>query len=331
MSLFKRKEAAIAFILVVLSVLLTIKSPVFLTAGNLLDILKSSAVLIILAYGMTLVIITGGIDVSVAAMTSASAVIVGSLMPYFGNGWYSLLLVFMIAILTGIVIGLFNGVLIAFADIPPIVVTLGTLSIIGGLTRYLTNGNYINSTYFPKSFMSFSDYKFAGISILTYMFILLGILTWYILKHTKIGRSVYALGGNPTSAIRAGIRITRVQLFVYGYMGFLAGFAAIALTAYNKAVDPNGMNGFELTVVAAVVLGGANILGGSGGVLGTVLGALLLGVMNNGLTLAHIDTYWQSIVIGIIIIIAVSYDALQRKRIEGRLAKIEVEGEAYGK
>jgi simple sugar transport system permease protein len=136
---------------------------------------------------------------------------------------------------------------------------------------------------------------------------------------------VFAIGGNPVSAVRAGINLERTQLFVYGYMGFLAGIAAIGQMAYTKAVDPNGMLGFELTVISAVVIGGANILGGNGSVWGTLLGVILLGVMQNGLILSHIDTYWQKVIVGLVILIAVSYDFLQRKRAESKLLKVEVE------
>ncbi|MCL6443497.1 MAG: ABC transporter permease [Alicyclobacillus sp.] len=325
--LLRSKEAPIASILVLLCMVLALRNPGFLSIGNILDILKGGAVLCILAFGMTLVIITGGIDVSVAAMTSASAVLVGTWMPLLGNGPAALAALFAVAALTGVVMGIVNGVLVAYVRIPPIVVTLGTLSVIGGLTRYLTNGNYINSTNFPVTFMHFADFKVAGVSILIYMFILLGIVTGYLLKYLRIGREIFAVGGNPVSSMRAGISVSRVQLFVYAYMGLLAGFAAMALTAYNKAVDPNGMSGFELTVIAAVVLGGANILGGSGSMVGTVLGALLLEVINNGLTLARIGTYWQQIVIGVIILASVSYDAIRRRQVERQLSRIEVDGE----
>ncbi|MDB4866726.1 MAG: Branched-chain amino acid transport system / permease component family protein, partial [Cohnella sp.] len=230
-----------------------------------------------------------------------------------------------VSILSGLIIGLINGLLIAKIKIPPIVATLGTMSIINGSILYLTNGVYMNTSNFPKAFVKFSDFKIAGISILIYLIVIVTLLTWYIMKYTMIGRAVFAIGGNPVSAVRAGINLERTQLFVYGYMGFLAGIAAIGQMAYTKAVDPNGMLGFELTVISAVVIGGANILGGNGSVWGTLLGVILLGVMQNGLILSHIDTYWQKVIVGLVILIAVSYDFLQRKRAESKLLKVEVE------
>jgi simple sugar transport system permease protein len=209
--------------------------------------------------------------------------------------------------------------------IPPIVATLGTMSIINGSILYFTNGVYMNSSNFPQVFIRFADYKIGGISILIYILILVTLFTWYVMKHMMIGRSVFAIGGNPVSAVRAGINLERTQLFVYGYMGFLAGIAAMVQMIYTKSVDPNGMLGFELTVISAVVIGGANILGGNGSVWGTLLGVSLLGVMQNGLILSHIDTYWQKVVVGLVILSAVSYDFLQRKRTESKLMKVEVE------
>jgi simple sugar transport system permease protein/ribose transport system permease protein len=298
---------------------------VFLTADNIQDIFKGNAILAILAMGMTLVIITGGIDVSVAAVTSAAVVITGNLMKVLPDSPLSVAAAFAVAVLSGLILGLINGTLIARTKIPPIVATLGMMSIVNGSILYLTNGVYLNSSNFPKAFIRFADLKIAGLSILIYLIVLVTLATWYIMRHTMIGRSVFAIGGNPVSAVRAGISLERTQLFVYGYMGFLAGIAAMAQLVYTKSVDPNGMLGFELTVISAVVIGGANILGGNGSVWGTLLGVILLGVVQNGLILSHIDTYWQKVIVGVVILTAVSYDFLQRKRAESKLLKVEIE------
>ncbi|MCG6794028.1 ABC transporter permease [Geobacillus thermoleovorans] len=324
-TVFKSKEMSIAVIVIMLSIVLSFISPVFLTFDNIVDIMKGNAVLGILAVGMTLVIITGGIDVSVAAVTSAVCVIIGRLLLLLPDSPISLLLLFVIAPLLGGVLGGINGFLVSKIQIPAIVVTLGTMSMINGLVLYITNGQYLNSTNFPKIFIDFANFQVFGVSILILIFLVVALLTWFILKYTVIGREILAVGGNKESAIRAGINFDKVQIFVFAYMGFLAGIAAIAQVAYTKAVDPNGLVGFELSVIAAVVLGGANIMGGRGTILGTFLGVLLLGIMQNGLILARIDTFWQKIVVGSIILIAVSYDHIQYKRTKDKLAKIEVE------
>jgi simple sugar transport system permease protein/ribose transport system permease protein len=199
------------------------------------------------------------------------------------------------------------------------------MSIINGLVLYITNGVYLNSSNFPQIFINFANIKIFGVSIIILIFAAVAFLTWYILKYTLIGREVLAIGGNKESAVRVGINFDKVQIFVFSYMGFLAGIAAIAQTAYTKSVDPNGMLGLELMVIAAVVLGGANIMGGRGTILGTVLGVLLLGIIQNGLILAQIDPFWQKVFTGIIILLAVSFDQLQYKRSQNKLAKIEVE------
>ncbi|MEM1505730.1 ABC transporter permease [Domibacillus sp. 8LH] len=324
-SILKSKEVSIAMIVILLSIILAFISPVFLTADNLLDVIKGNAVLGILAIGMTMVIITGGIDVSVAAVTSAVCVILGKIMIMMPDSPISILLLFLIGPLLGIILGAINGILVAKIQIPAIVVTLGMMSIINGLVLYITNGQYLNSSSFPSVFLKFSSFEVFGISIVILMFIAVALLTWYLLKYTLIGREVMAIGGNKDSAVRVGINFDKVQIFVFSYMGFLAGIAAIAQTAYTKAVDPNGMLGLELMVIAAVVLGGANIMGGRGTVMGTILGVLLLGIVQNGLILARIDTFWQKVFTGIIILLAVSYDHIQYKRSQEKLSKIEVE------
>ncbi|MCM3588793.1 ABC transporter permease [Mesobacillus maritimus] len=324
-SIIKQKEFSIFMIVVLLCVVLSFVSPVFLTFENFLDIIEGNVVMAILAVGMTLVIITGDIDVSVAAATTAVAVIIGNLFSFLPDSWISILILFLIAPVIGIIIGAINGLLVSKIKIPAIVVTLGTLNIINGLVLYLTNGQYLNSSNFPKPFLTFANFEFLGIPILVYLLTAVAILTWFILKHTLIGRSVLAIGGKSQSAVRVGINYNKVKLFVFAYMGFLAGIAAIAQTAYTKAVDPNGLLGVEMMVIAAVVLGGTNIQGGRGSIQGTLLGVLLLAIMQNGMILAHIDTFWQKVVTGAIIVIAVSYDQISYRRQQAKLAKIEVE------
>ncbi|CAH0120237.1 MULTISPECIES: ABC transporter permease [unclassified Paenibacillus] len=325
-NLFKSKELGIGMIVLLLVVALSIANPVFLTGENIMDILKANSVLGILAVGMTLIIITGGIDVSVAAVTAAVTVVIGKVAVAMQASSFSLIAIFVVAPIAGALMGLINGLLVSKTKIPPIVATLGTMSIISGATLFITNGAYMNSSALPASFISFANLKIAGVSILIVIFLATVIFTWFVLKYLSIGRSVLSIGGNPVSAVRVGMNVSNVQIFVYTYMGFLAGIAAIVQTAYTKGVDPNGFNGFELTVIAAVVLGGANILGGSGSMLGTFLGVLLLGIMQNGLILAHINTFWQEIITGAIILLAVSYDMIKRRREEMKLAKVEVDG-----
>jgi simple sugar transport system permease protein/ribose transport system permease protein len=329
-SFLKSKEMGIVVIIIVLSVLISFKSNVFLRPDNIIDMFKGNTVLGIMALGMLLVIITGGIDVSVGAMVAAVTVIIGKFMVAFSGNVF---IVFLVGGLCGALLGAINGLIISKLEIPPIVVTLGTMSIINGAMLYSTNGTWINDI--PKSFIDFGKITFfpipdgqggtVGIPIQILFFIGAVILTWVILKYTIVGRGIYAIGGNPVSAVRVGYNIKNIQLFLYSYMGFMVGIAAVVHTSIMRQVDPNAFAGFELQVIAAVVLGGANILGGAGTVFGTILGVLLLAVLNNGLILAHIPIFWQKIVVGIIIVLAVSFDVVQRKREERSMVKVDIE------
>lgn len=328
MSWLKTKEGGIFLILVALFIVLSFISPVFLTLDNLIDIVQTNVVLGILAIGMTLVIIIGGIDVSVGAMTAAITVLIGKFMVGIG---YSFPVVLLLACLGGTLLGLLNGLVISKIKVHAIVVTLGTLSIYSGITMYVTGGVWINNL--PQAFQDFGRadlFQFSsgdstiGIPVQILFLVLVALGTGYLLKYMRTGRNIYAVGGNALSAERAGISLDRVQLFVYSYMGFLAGLAAFVHTSIYRQVDPNAFNGFELQVIAAVVLGGANILGGSGSVTGTLLGVALLAVISNGLTLIHVPSFWHKVIIGCFIVAAVSFDVIQRNRREQKLAKIDV-------
>jgi simple sugar transport system permease protein len=320
MRFLKSKEGGILLVLVVLFIVLSAASPVFLTVDNLIDLVQTNVVLSILAIGMTLVIIIGGIDVSVGAMTAAITVLIGKFMIAAG---YAFPVALLLSMVSGLLLGALNGLLVSKIKVHAIVVTLGTLSIFNGLTMYVTGGSWINNL--PASFIDFGRLKlFGAIPVQILFLIAVAAGTGYMLKHLRIGRAIYALGGNPLSAERSGIRTERVQLFVYSYMGFLAGISAFVHTSIYRQVDPNAFTGFELQVIAAVVLGGANILGGSGSVTGTLLGVGLLALIGNGLTLAHVPSFWHKVITGLFIVFAVSFDIIQRKYREKRLARIDV-------
>jgi len=328
--LLKIKELPIILILIVISIIISVANPAFMTLENFLDILKSNLVLAIMSMGMLMVMLTGGIDVSVSSVITAVAVITGySLMHWSSN----LLFTILVAVLSGTLMGMFNGLLIAKLRIPPIVATLGTMSVILGLVLYITNGTWM--TGIPERFIDFGrkklitfptgDGKTLGIPI-QFLFLLVAVLaTWFILKKTVIGRGIYAIGGNRDSAERMGFKPDRILIFVYAFEGFLIGLAAVAHTSIMRQVDPNAFLGFEMQVIAAVVLGGASVLGGYGSILGTLIGVSLFCVINNGLILMHIPTFWQKIVVGLIIIGSISIDMTQKKRTERNKTRVDVE------
>jgi len=328
--ILKSKELPILLILIVLSVVIAITNPVFLTLENFLDILKSNLVLAIMSLGMLLVILTKGIDVSVASIISAVTVITGYSLVHWSS---NILFTIIIACFSGTLMGFLNGILVGKLKIPPIVATLGTMSIIMGLTLYLTNGTWI--TGIPENFISFGRIRFFPVHLsdgriigtpMQIIFLLASIIVvWFILKKTVIGRGIYAIGGNLESAERMGFKPDRILIFVYSLEGFLIGLAGVVNTSIMRQVDPNAFLGLELKVIAAVVLGGTSVLGGYGSVLGTLFGVALFCVINNGMILMHIPIFWQKIVVGLIIIGSISFDVIQKKHAEKNIIRVDVE------
>ncbi|MGE0074245.1 MAG: ABC transporter permease [Spirochaetae bacterium HGW-Spirochaetae-4] len=327
----RSKEMGILAILVVISIIISAFNSSFLTFGNLLDVVKSNIVLGIMSMGMLLVLLTGGIDVSIASVISAVTVIIGRFMVDYSS---NIFLIFVVGVVAGSLMGLINGLLIAKLKIPPIVATLGTMSVIFGLVLYLTNGNWI--TGIPQNFIDFgrvtigqfpvagSD-QIQGIPI-QFLFLLFAIaLTWFILKYTMIGRGIYAIGGNRDSAERIGMNSENITLFIYTYEGFLIGLAGVVHTSIMRQVDPNAFIGFEIQVIAAVVLGGASVLGGYGSVSGTIIGVSLFCIINNGLILMHIPTFWQKIVVGIVLITSISFDVIQKRMHDKKNIKVDID------
>lgn len=319
-NLLKKKEFGILLIIILLSVVLTVLNPVFIRLDNLVDVAKGNVVLGIMALGMLPVLISGGIDLSVSSTIALSAVLCGKLMVARGS---NLFVVLLLGILLGAAVGTMNGLIIAKLKIPPIVTTLGVMSIvIGGVLLY-TNGDWI--TNLPPWFSEFGAAKPLGIPIQILILIFAGLLTWMILKFTLIGRGIYAVGGNLTSAMRVGYNVDRIQTFIYMYCGAMAGLAGVVHTSIVQQVDPNTFTGLELNVIVAVVIGGASTMGGIGTVLGTFLGVALMAILKNGLVLAKVPTFWQKIVMGLIIVFAVSFDVINRKREQEKLERVDVE------
>jgi ribose/xylose/arabinose/galactoside ABC-type transport system permease subunit len=329
-NILKMRELPILLVLAGISTVITVVNPSFATLENLLAIFKGNLTLSIMSLGMLLVILTGGIDVSVASVITAVTFITGNCLLRFTS---NLFFVFLVSSLAGMVMGYINGFFIARLRIPPIVVTLGTMSVIQGLVLYITGGNWI--TELPDSFIDFGKVIVFSITMKNGRvigfpvqgFILIGviILTWFILRYTVMGRGIYAIGGNLESAERMGFKPTRILTFVYSYEGFLIGLAAVSHTSIMRQVDPNAFLGFEMQVIAAVVLGGGSTLGGTGSVLGTLLGVAIFCVINNGLILMKIPTFWQKIVVGIIIIGSIAIDMAQKQKAERKQIRVDVE------
>ncbi len=319
-NILKKKETNLIFVILFLVILISSVNRTFLTFQNITDILRSYAVYGTVALGMLLVIITGGIDVSVGSMAAAITVVVGNFMVYIGGNVF---IVVIVSCATGIVFSLINGFLIAKLNIPAIVVTLGTLSIFRGVELFITGGSWI--TAIPQWFIDFGKIKIVGIPVQIFFWILAGGITYFALNYTRFGRGVYAYGGNPEAATRIGFSNKKTILLVWTFLGFMVGLASFMHLSIIRHVDPNAFSSFELTVIAACVLGGANIMGGEGSVVGSFLGVILLAVVENGLILTHISPYWHKVIVGAVVLTAVTTDVIQIKRREHRMAKIDVD------
>ena len=299
--------AGILPILVLICLLFSALSPNFLTPGNIVNIFRQASVNIVLATGMTFVILTGGIDLSVGSILAVSAVasLIVSLIP--GLGWAAVIA----GLLTGLALGLLNGALIALLDVPPFIVTLGSLTALRGGAFLIANG----TTVFNR------DLNFAWIGN-TYLgpfpwLVVIALLTvlasWFVLRQTVLGVQIYAVGGNERAARLTGIKVNRVLLFVYGVSGLLAGLAGIMSASRLYSATGTLGQGYELDAIAAVILGGTSFTGGIGTIGGTLLGALIIAVLNNGLTLLNMSYFWQLVVKGLVIIVAVIIDRLRRR------------------
>lgn len=278
-------------------------SPVFLTMSNFTNVIRQTSITAILAAGMTFVILTGGIDLSVGSVLAVSGAIGAGIMA----GTSNILLAVLSILLIGSIFGLFNGVLITKFDMPPFIASLAVMVIARGVTLVYTNGYPIAIR--SREFRFFGRGEIFGIYIPILMLIIAYLIGIYILKNTKFGRYVFSTGGNEEATVLSGINVKRVKIIVYVISGFLAGLAALILTARLSSAQPTAGEGMELDAIAAVILGGTSLNGGLGTISGTLVGALILGVLNNILNLVNVNPFYQYIVKGLVIIIAVITDS----------------------
>jgi ribose transport system permease protein len=308
--------------LVVICVYLAITEPVFLTWDNWQNIFRSQAVVFTLGIGMTFVVLTGGIDLSIASATTGAAMLLGIVITHGADWWLACLA----GIALGIGFGLVNGLLIGIARIPFFVVTLGTLSIYQSVALLSTNGETISLFTYPN--FSTVERLINGNTGPFPTVLLIGaalyLIAAFVLRLTSFGRAVYGVGSNAEAARLTGIRVSRILIAVYTISGLTAGLAAIVqtgrLTAAGPQTDPNLM----LNVIAAVLIGGTAFTGGDGGLLGTVIGVLFLGIVQNGLQLSDVSTFWQGTVSGLILILAVGLGVLREYGWRGGLRRLRL-------
>jgi ribose transport system permease protein len=293
--------------LLVLVVALSVLSGSFLTTGNLLNVGVQAAVVAILAFGMTFVIVAAGIDLSVGSVAALSATVLAWLATTAGVPvWIAVIL----AVATGIAAGLVSGALIAFGRLPSFIATLAMLSVGRGLSLVISQGSPIA---FPHSISALGETIGGWLPVPLLVMIAMGLIAALILGRTYLGRSMYAIGGNEEAARLSGIRVKRQTLAIYALCGLFAAVAGIVLASRLSSAQPEAANGYELDAIAAVVIGGASLSGGKGKASGTFVGALILAVLRNGLNLLNVSSFWQQVVIGVVIALAVLLDTLRRR------------------
>lgn len=322
---FQGTEWYLILVIVVLIFILSITTKDFFSLENLFDILISYAFLGIMAAGFLVVLISGGIDISFTATATVAQYVVAGFIIEQGGNWA---VAFGMAAAIGIGLGAVNALLVHYLKVSAIIITISTLNIFYGILIFWSRGKWLYNfpAWFSEevSFLRFTmaDESEYSISLPIVVFLAILIITALILNKTTIGRKIYAMGGNLEAAKRMGFNILGLHIFVYCYLGLLAGIAAIVQAHIVQTVAPNAIVGRELEVVAAVVLGGASLAGGRGTVLGTILGITLVAVMQNGLTILGVSSYWHKVVIGLVILISVSMTAYNRMRTEKRGAEI---------
>ncbi|MBV9787782.1 MAG: ABC transporter permease [Chloroflexi bacterium] len=312
----KYREVGIVLILVVLSALVSLRNPAFLSLNNFRDILLNISILVIVALAQSMVIITRGIDLSVGSIIGLTAMMVSFTVAAFPS--LPPILTIPLGMALGAALGSLNGLIIAGGGAPPIIATLGTLSIYRGLIfLYSGSKSTINAFEMPPGFRQLAKGAPLGVPNLILFAIVVAIAVYYFLRYTRTGRDIYTVGSNPDAARFAGIPMQRIIFLVYVISGLLCGLAGVLWAARFESAQTNTALGFELQTVAAPVVGGVSTLGGSGTVVGVVLGAFLLGIITNALTLVQISPFWQLAAQGFLILLAVLADAL----IVGRLQR----------
>ncbi|MCL6628648.1 MAG: ABC transporter permease [Armatimonadetes bacterium] len=307
--LFSRELGAFTGLVLICTALTILEPARFPEIGNLLNILAQVSQYAIIAAGMTLVIISGGIDLSVGSVLSLSTCVGAFVATLLGFGGYTAIAT---TLVVGLCFGLVNGLLITKIGIPPFIATLGTMGVARGLAFRMTNGGTI--TNIPHEFAYLGSQSVGFIPAVVPALLFVYVIAHIVLARTRVGMYIYAVGGNENAARLSGVPIGKTKLFAYTCVGTLSALAGIVNAGRVGAVPPQAGEGYELDAIAAVVIGGTSLSGGQGRIIGSLIGALIMGVVRNGLNLMNVDPNWQRVVIGSIIILAATVDVLQKRR-----------------
>lgn len=294
--------------LVLIVVILSVVNGDFLTVGNIFNVLRQISINALIAFGMTFVILTGGIDLSVGSILALSSAFTAGLMASGMNTWLAV----GIGLVGGLIMGAINGLLITKGKVAPFIATLATMTVFRGLTLVYTQGRPI--TGFKEDFALLGKGYFLQIPMPIIWMVIAFAVLYIILKHTTFGRRVYALGSNEEATWLSGINTSKVKILVYSISGLLASISGIILTSRLNSAQPTAGGAFELDAIAAVVLGGTSLSGGRGWIVGTLIGAMIIGVLDNGLNLLNVSSFYQQVVKGVVILIAVLLDRSKARK-----------------
>ena len=298
------------FILILASAVMALINPRFATIGNIVTVLRQTSINAVIATGMTFAILTGGIDLSVGSVLG----LCGAVAAFMISSGSNVVLVIITTILLGTFIGYINGTLVTVGRLQPFIATLGTVTLLRGIILVFTQGRPIGVGDTPGSeiFTEIGRGFIGPLPIPVIIMIIVFLIAYYILRHTKIGRYIYATGSNEEATMYSGIKTEKVKRFVYAVSGMMAALAGILITSRLGSAQPTSGVGYELDAIAAVVLGGTSMAGGIGTIAGTAIGALIIGLLNNALNLMQVSSYYQDVAKGIVILIAVLLDRKQK-------------------
>nr|WP_188111960.1 ribose ABC transporter permease [Streptococcus sp. 1343] len=298
-------ELTTVIALIILMAVITIINSNFLTANNLLNLLLQVTSNALIAFGMTFVILTGGIDLSVGSILALSSALTAGLL---GSGM-PVTLAILISLILGCILGMMNGLLISYGKLAPFIVTLATMTIFRGATLVYTNGNPITKGLSDTFLFQFLGQGYiVGIPFPVIIMFIVFIVLYVLLHKTAFGKSVYAIGGNEKAAYISGVKLNKVKIIIYSISGMMASISGLIITSRLNSAQPTAGASYEMDAIAAVVLGGTSLSGGKGRILGTLIGALIIGVLNNGLNIIGVSAFWQQVVKGVVILIAVLID-----------------------
>lgn len=322
-----RRGVVLALVIVLMTALVAVRAPVFVTPASLLGVATDTSILFMMVLAQMAVILTRGIDLSVAANLALTGMVVA--LASRAMPGLPVAVVILFAVACGLALGLVNGVLIAGVGLPPIVVTLGTLAIYRGLIFVIAGGQWITSHGMSQAFLAFPKLTVLGLSSLIWIAVIVSAAFWIMLTRSRFGRGLYAAGGNPVAARYCGIDLKRQQLAVYSLSGAIAGLCGYLWVSRFGIAYSDIASGFELTVIAAGVIGGVSIGGGVGSVPGALLGAVFLGVVVNALPVINVSPFWQTAISGVVILAAVVVNSRSEQRL-GKLILPEARRAAAG-